>query len=127
MLRLHMDVLNIDVKDGGIDMHNTAEGFVKEWLPRVSRDLKSPSPDFWVQSTRHSYPRLGSRSFSLRAEERMAISTKHELQTKDSARGPVGYSRFILGRLFNAFPNITSLCFNVRDWSKYEEWYAICC
>lgn len=49
--RLHMDVLNIDVKDGGIDMHNTAEGFVKEWLPRVSRDLKSPSPDFWVQSS----------------------------------------------------------------------------
>lgn len=48
-----LDVLNADVEDDGDDLHITDEGFVKEWLPRVSGALKLLSlSDFWVQSSR---------------------------------------------------------------------------
>nr|KAJ0196511.1 hypothetical protein LSAT_V11C700358080 [Lactuca sativa] len=49
-----LDVLNADVEDDGDDLHITDEGFVKEWLPRVSGALKLLSlSDFWVQSSQN--------------------------------------------------------------------------
>ncbi|KAL7591549.1 hypothetical protein Lser_V15G32902 [Lactuca serriola] len=48
-----LDVMNADVEDDGDDLHITDDGFVKEWLPRVSGALKLLSlSDFWVQSSR---------------------------------------------------------------------------
>ncbi|KAL4563863.1 hypothetical protein LXL04_027911 [Taraxacum kok-saghyz] len=49
---LPLDVSHADVEDNGDDLYLTDVGFVKEWLPAVSGDLKSLSiSDFWVQSS----------------------------------------------------------------------------
>lgn len=40
-----------DVDDESDDLYLTGAGFVREWLPRVCRELRSLSiSDFWVQS-----------------------------------------------------------------------------
>ncbi|CAI9293242.1 unnamed protein product [Lactuca saligna] len=88
-----LDVLNADVEDDGDDLHITDEGFVKEWLPRVSGALKLLSlSDFWVQSSR-------------RRSEVLSLISAHcqnliELELKNA---------WLSGQNMSAMPMLTSL------------------